>query len=88
MADIGLIEDGECPLAVVGVGGEAVPDALWGDLAGLRRTEAFNLYGPTEATVDALVAADPPTASLPVGRPVGNTRAYVLDAACGPSRRA
>ncbi|ACZ86404.1 non-ribosomal peptide synthase/polyketide synthase [Streptosporangium roseum] len=84
MADAGLIEDGECPLAVVGVGGEAVPDSLWSDLAGLRSTEAFNLYGPTEATVDALVARVGDSGSPLVGRPVGNTRAYVLDAALRP----
>ncbi|MEV7969457.1 non-ribosomal peptide synthase/polyketide synthase [Sphaerisporangium sp. NPDC088356] len=84
MADIGLIENGECPLAVVGVGGEAVPDSLWNDLAGLRSTEAFNLYGPTEATVDALVARVRDSGSPLVGRPVGNTRAYVLDAALRP----
>ncbi|WP_405145010.1 non-ribosomal peptide synthase/polyketide synthase [Sphaerisporangium sp. NBC_01403] len=84
MADAGLIEDGECPLAVVGVGGEAVPDSLWSDLAGLRSTEAFNLYGPTEATVDALVARVRDSGSPLVGRPVGNTRAYVLDAGLRP----
>ncbi|MFD1501195.1 non-ribosomal peptide synthetase, partial [Streptosporangium lutulentum] len=84
MAGLGLIEDGECPLAVVGVGGEAVPDSLWSDLAGLRSTEAFNLYGPTEATVDALVARIRDSESPLVGRPVGNARAYVLDAALRP----
>ncbi|GAA1000928.1 hypothetical protein GCM10009555_104660 [Acrocarpospora macrocephala] len=84
MAESGLIQDGECPLAIVGVGGEAVPDSLWSQLAALRSTEAVNLYGPTEATVDALIArvsdSDHPT----VGRPVGNTRAYVLDAGLRP----
>ncbi|GIH27672.1 hypothetical protein Aph01nite_59820 [Acrocarpospora phusangensis] len=84
MAEAGLFQDGECPLAVVGVGGEAVPDSLWSELAALHSTEAVNLYGPTEATVDALIArvsdSDRPT----VGRPVGNTRAYVLDAGLRP----
>ncbi|MEU0518088.1 non-ribosomal peptide synthase/polyketide synthase [Streptosporangium sp. NPDC006007] len=84
MADIGLVEDGECPLAVVGVGGEAVPDLLWSRLAGLRSTEAFNLYGPTEATVDALVARVRDSDSPLVGRPVGDTRAYVLDTGLRP----
>ncbi|WP_405719246.1 non-ribosomal peptide synthase/polyketide synthase [Streptomyces sp. NBC_01537] len=82
MADTGLItQDGTCPLAVVGVGGEAVPDQLWSRLAGLRSTEAFNLYGPTEATVDALVGRVRDSAGPVVGRPVHDTRAYVLDAA-------
>jgi amino acid adenylation domain-containing protein/non-ribosomal peptide synthase protein (TIGR01720 family) len=84
LADNGLIEDGDCPLAAVGVGGEAVPKALWRRLAELPRTEAFNLYGPTEATVDALVARVGDSVRPLVGRPVGNTRAYVLDAALRP----
>ncbi|MFD3455113.1 non-ribosomal peptide synthase/polyketide synthase [Streptomyces sp. NPDC058691] len=80
MADAGLIRDGNCPLAVVGVGGEAVPDALWSRLAALEATEAFNLYGPTEATVDALVGRVAESDRPVVGRAVHNTRAYVLDA--------
>ncbi|MEW2162671.1 non-ribosomal peptide synthase/polyketide synthase [Streptomyces sp. NPDC007084] len=84
MADTGLIKDGTCPLAVVGVGGEAVPDALWNELAGLESTTAFNLYGPTEATVDALAARIGDSDRPLVGRPVGNTRAYVLDASLRP----
>ncbi|WP_328369807.1 non-ribosomal peptide synthase/polyketide synthase [Streptomyces sp. NBC_00445] len=84
MAEYGLIKDGECPLAVVGVGGEAVPDALWSELAALPGTEAFNLYGPTEATVDALAARIGESERPVVGRPVGNTRAYVLDGRLRP----
>ncbi|GAA3814321.1 hypothetical protein GCM10022226_39030 [Sphaerisporangium flaviroseum] len=84
MAGTGLFEDGECPLAVVGVGGEAVPDSLWSELAALRSTEAFNLYGPTEATVDALAARVGDSASPVIGRPVAGTRSYVLDAALRP----
>ncbi|MGW3819375.1 non-ribosomal peptide synthase/polyketide synthase [Streptomyces sp. NPDC005046] len=84
MADTGLIKDGACPLAVVGVGGEAVPDALWNQLAALESTAAFNLYGPTEATVDVLVARVGESDRPLVGRPVANTRAYVLDAALRP----
>ncbi|MEU4091796.1 non-ribosomal peptide synthase/polyketide synthase [Streptomyces sp. NPDC026673] len=79
MADAGLIRDGHCPLAVVGVGGEAVPDALWSRLAALESTEAFNLYGPTEATVDALVGRVADSDRPVVGRAVRGTRAYVLD---------
>ncbi|UWE13786.1 non-ribosomal peptide synthase/polyketide synthase [Actinacidiphila bryophytorum] len=84
MAGAGLIRDGRCPLAVVGVGGEAVPDALWSQLAALESTEAFNLYGPTEATVDALAGRVKDSGAPVVGRPVHNTRAYVLDAALRP----
>ncbi|WP_221349818.1 non-ribosomal peptide synthetase [Streptomyces beigongshangae] len=80
MAGTGLVrEDGGSPLAVVGVGGEAVPSALWERLARLTGTEAFNLYGPTESTVDALVARVRDSDRPLVGRPVAGTRAYVLD---------
>ncbi|MFJ3670272.1 non-ribosomal peptide synthase/polyketide synthase [Streptomyces sp. NPDC090106] len=85
MADSGLIgPDGRCPLAVVGFGGEAVPESLWSRLAALPDTEAFNLYGPTEATVDALVGHVRDSARPVVGRPVHDSRAYVLDTALRP----
>ncbi|MQY25999.1 non-ribosomal peptide synthase/polyketide synthase [Nocardia aurantia] len=40
-----------------------------------------NLYGPTEATVNVTSAAVPETVdgAVPIGAPVANTRAYVLD---------
>ncbi|UUU27828.1 non-ribosomal peptide synthetase [Streptomyces sp. DSM 40750] len=84
MADSGLLHGDDCPLAVVGVGGEAVPVALWRRLAGLRGTEAFNLYGPTESTVDALVGRVGDSERPLVGRPVAGTRAYVLDGLLQP----
>ncbi|MFF7262582.1 amino acid adenylation domain-containing protein [Streptomyces sp. NPDC008159] len=84
MADSGLLRGEDCPLAVVGVGGEAVPVDLWRRLAGLRGTEAFNLYGPTESTVDALVARVRDSDRPLVGRPVAGTRAYVLDGRLRP----
>ncbi|MFC3448276.1 non-ribosomal peptide synthase/polyketide synthase [Amycolatopsis speibonae] len=84
MAEAGLLDGDRCPLAVIGVGGEAVPESLWHRLATLDGTEAFNLYGPTESTVDALVARIGDSEKPLVGRPVANTRAYVLDAALRP----
>ncbi|WP_019059449.1 non-ribosomal peptide synthase/polyketide synthase [Streptomyces prunicolor] len=85
MADSGLIGDeGDCPLSVLGFGGEAVPESLWARLAALQDTEAFNLYGPTEATVDALVGRVRDSATPVVGRPVHESRAYVLDPALRP----
>ncbi|WP_437089366.1 amino acid adenylation domain-containing protein [Streptomyces sp. enrichment culture] len=79
MADSGLPLDADGPLAAVGVGGEAVPLALWRRLAGPRGPEAYNLYGPTESTVDALVARVRDSERPLVGRPVAGTRAHVLD---------
>ncbi len=57
-------------------------EALTGDLAEalLARGRVFNLYGPTETTiwsaVHAVKTAEPVT---PLGRPIANTRLYVLD---------
>nr|MDT0663993.1 amino acid adenylation domain-containing protein [Micromonospora sp. DSM 115978] len=63
----------------VSLGGEAVPERLWQQLRDAPGVESYNLYGPTEYTINALGAdlADSPTSS--VGRPIFNTRAYVLD---------
>ncbi|MCG8468290.1 MAG: amino acid adenylation domain-containing protein [Gemmatimonadetes bacterium] len=46
------------------------------------RGELHNLYGPTEAAVDVTHWAAPPhdtSDPIPIGRPVWNTRMYVLD---------
>ena len=53
----------------------------------LPETALHNLYGPTEAAVDvthADTAAEPAGATVPIGRPVWNTGAHVLDAALRP----
>ncbi|MFB6704481.1 amino acid adenylation domain-containing protein [Streptomyces sp. NPDC056333] len=84
MAEAGLLRDGRCPLAMVGVGGEAVPTALWERLSALRGTDAINLYGPTESTVDALVARVRDSERPLVGRAVAGTRAYILDSSLQP----
>ncbi|KAA6214827.1 non-ribosomal peptide synthetase [Streptomyces albofaciens JCM 4342] len=79
--------DAALPLEHVFVGGEpigagqaAAAVAAWG-------VRVHNLYGPTETTVQVTAhdfdpAAD--TGTVPIGRPVWNTRLYVLDAALRP----
>ncbi|MCT9075728.1 amino acid adenylation domain-containing protein [Streptomyces fulvoviolaceus] len=67
--------------------GEALPretaNAFGRTLPGV---ELHNLYGPTEAAVDVTYHACAPEGSgpVPIGRPVWNTRLYVLDAALQP----
>ncbi|MGE5815630.1 MAG: non-ribosomal peptide synthetase, partial [Acidobacteriota bacterium] len=79
-------------LAVL-AGGEALPAELARTLQGKGR-RLLNLYGPTETTVWSAVAtfdgeaafadvADD-TAGPPIGRPIWNTAAYVLDASLEP----
>ncbi|WP_337822022.1 amino acid adenylation domain-containing protein [Amycolatopsis sp. A1MSW2902] len=84
LAAAGLVRDGQCPLAVVGVGGEAVPPGLWNELRSLPGTEAYNFYGPTECTVDTVIARLRDTEGPVIGRAVANTRLRVLDDALRP----
>lgn len=69
-------------LRYVFTSGEALPRELAVRFNALLRAELHNLYGPTEATVD--VSWQPclqtPPHVMPIGRPVSNTRLYVLDA--------
>ncbi|MFO1378709.1 MAG: amino acid adenylation domain-containing protein, partial [Steroidobacteraceae bacterium] len=62
-------------------GGEALPRDLADDLL-TRVAELWNLYGPTETTIWSTVArVEASPAPITVGRPIANTRIYVLDAA-------
>ncbi|MGA4837498.1 amino acid adenylation domain-containing protein [Streptomyces sp. G45] len=70
--------------SVLLLGGEAAGRALW---TRVRATEGLlcrNLYGPTECSVDALRWDAADSEEPLVGRPVANTRAYVLDAGLRP----
>ncbi|HEU4597502.1 MAG TPA: amino acid adenylation domain-containing protein [Pyrinomonadaceae bacterium] len=67
------------------VGGEALDVATWTLLAGHPGIAFFNVYGPTECTVDATVQRITGESASPfIGRPVANTRLYILDAAMRP----
>jgi amino acid adenylation domain-containing protein len=63
-------------------GGEAMPAGLATQLLP-RCAQLWNLYGPTETTVWSAAhrvrAVDLTHANIPIGRPIGNTRLYVLD---------
>ncbi|MGW4401272.1 non-ribosomal peptide synthase/polyketide synthase [Amycolatopsis nivea] len=72
----GLLDGDQRPRFLM-VGGEAIGESLWHELAG-SGVAAGNYYGPTESTVDATWA--PVTGDRPsIGRPLGNVGAYVLD---------
>ena len=82
------------PHRTVVLGGEAAPWTLVSEIERAGRCRVVNHYGPTETTVgccalpiapgtrDALAPWAP--ATVPVGRPLGNARAYVLDRAREP----
>ncbi|MEA5363472.1 non-ribosomal peptide synthase/polyketide synthase [Amycolatopsis sp., V23-08] len=74
-----LLDASEHRPSVLLLGGEAVGDALWRELAATGGVTAFNIYGPTECTVDATFARIGDGERETIGRPVGNVRAYVLD---------
>jgi amino acid adenylation domain-containing protein len=68
--------------AVVALCGEAVSgQVLAGIRAALPRARIVNIYGPAEATVFATASTVPGTVmgAPPIGRPIWNRRAYVLD---------
>jgi amino acid adenylation domain-containing protein len=64
-------------------GGEAMPPDLPNRLFAVLDVELYNLYGPTEAAVDATGWAcrrGGPRPVVPIGRPIANVQAYILDA--------
>ncbi|MCH0573529.1 AMP-binding protein, partial [Streptomyces sp. MUM 136J] len=81
-------------LRVVFCSGEALPTELSTQFRQLLGDRLHNLYGPTEASIDVTAwptahttdgnTAGTTTGSVPIGRPVWNTRVYVLDAALQP----
>ncbi|GAA0469940.1 hypothetical protein Ade02nite_32980 [Paractinoplanes deccanensis] len=75
----GLLAEGRHHPAMVALGGEAADPRIWAALREAPGTAGINLYGPTECTVDTLMADVAESAAPSVGRPIGNTRAYVLD---------
>jgi amino acid adenylation domain-containing protein len=79
-------KDGWETLRTVIVAGEACPPSLVARHARrLPGVPLVNEYGPTEATVwSSGHVCVPDGAPVPIGRPVANTRAYVLDAAREP----
>jgi amino acid adenylation domain-containing protein len=73
-------------LRLVVCSGEALPVDVQNRFLSTLGARLDNLYGPTEAAVDVTYWAcrpEPNQTTVPIGRPVANTRLYVLD----PRRR-
>jgi amino acid adenylation domain-containing protein/non-ribosomal peptide synthase protein (TIGR01720 family) len=77
------------PLRLLVVGGEAMLaeySRLWQKTA-ISSVRVLNAYGPTEATITALafeVAASFAGDRVPIGRPLGNRKIYILDSYLQP----
>ncbi|WP_277756618.1 amino acid adenylation domain-containing protein, partial [Streptomyces sp. CB01881] len=73
-------------LKAVFCSGEALPTQLCEQFDALLGVPLHNLYGPTEAAVEVTswqyTAQSSP--AVPMGRPIWNTRVYVLDASLQP----
>ncbi|MEV5593673.1 amino acid adenylation domain-containing protein [Streptomyces sp. NPDC052496] len=81
---LGLLDGPGHRPGVVLLGAEATDAALWETLRAHPDTEVHNYYGPSECTVDVVGARVRDSDRPVIGRPVANTRAYVLDARLRP----
>ncbi|MEV6815381.1 AMP-binding protein, partial [Micromonospora sp. NPDC051296] len=81
----GLLDPDGHPPAVVMLGGDAAGAGLWDRLLASPAVDSHNIYGPTEFTVDALGCRVRESATPVIGRPLSNTRAYVLDGYLQPT---
>lgn len=71
-------------VTAINVAGEPASPALR-EVLDYRRTEVRNLYGPSEDTTYSTVhRLDDRIGAVPIGRPIDNTRVYVLDPALRP----
>ncbi len=82
---------GVLPRRLLVIGGEALSWDLVAQLQAAGECAIANHYGPTETTVGALTYAiecgerRTDSATVPIGRPLGGYRAYVLDASGEPA---
>ncbi len=83
--------DGVLPHRWLILGGEALPWELVQQIASLKPScRIINHYGPTETTIGCCTfeldqhAPREDAATVPIGRPIANTRAYVVDRAGEP----
>ncbi|MFE5584093.1 amino acid adenylation domain-containing protein [Kitasatospora sp. NPDC056531] len=79
LVEEGLLDDPAHRPTVLLLGGEAAGAALWTRVRAADGMLCHNLYGPTECSVDTLWWDAAHSEQPLVGRPIANTRAYVLD---------
>ncbi|MDP6761667.1 MAG: LLM class flavin-dependent oxidoreductase [Planctomycetota bacterium] len=85
-----LLDHDESRAALAGlrhllVGGEALPAPLATDLGAVLEGSLTNMYGPTETTIwSATQALRGDEDTIPIGRPIANTRLYILDEGLQP----
>src|SRR6266511_2065148 len=78
LAEAGLGKEGGGPRLVL-VGGEAIDRESWRGMSESESVRYYNVYGPTECTVDATASLVSESAEPTIGRPLNNTRVYILD---------
>lgn len=61
------------------VGGESFPKMLLGKLHQLTHANIYDVYGPTETAVWSTVKNLTNESSITIGKPIANTRCYLLD---------
>jgi amino acid adenylation domain-containing protein len=66
------------------LGGEALPADLAAQITAVLPNGLVNMYGPTETTVWSATHAVDAEGAVPIGRPIANTRVYVMDSALRP----
>ncbi|UNT00736.1 amino acid adenylation domain-containing protein [Streptomyces tubbatahanensis] len=81
----GLFAPGRPWPRVVALGGEAVNETLWNELAALDGVRVWNLYGPTETTVDSVMTPITAGPGPHIGTAITGMSARVLDAALRPA---
>ncbi|NRA59573.1 MAG: amino acid adenylation domain-containing protein [Psychrobium sp.] len=65
-------------------GGEALRESLRDELLQLNVSQLLNIYGPTEATIGATSMEMTPNEKVLIGKPLANTRVYILDKRLNP----
>jgi len=68
------------------LGGEALPLSLTQEFGKFWTGNIHNMYGPTETTVWSTTSlVEKSAAKITIGRPIGNTEAYILDRTFEPA---